>query len=398
MSEETTELGLRDFAKLSDKEFWKLVEEEGGAAQTKVQETFEKADYQRLNQREAIEALDALFIDSHRRIREHNKALAKVYPTKQLTKNRLVDLEDLWWIDHYTSGVSRWSTLSWFSAKKSKRRGKLRYNGASTHFVLGYEGYPFYIIPLMHGAWHERKRNKDSISIEMVNCGTIKEKNGKFYYWPKDYTQEVPPQLVADLPPTRLPFNFRGAKILQPFTASQIKYNILLKRIILAALPGKIDRARFSQHQEWRKTKLDMGPLWPFKDVNDAAHDAFPVSQYSFLSKFALAVKDGTITEAEAIELDIEDQNPEYGHDHPTHDDDVDDDTQEMMSIREVQEYLNRCGFRVEVDDRFGPRTKNAVAKFQTVYNIKHSSTDALAVDGIPGPRTCAALKHYEKE
>lgn len=391
-------LGLWDFAAFSSKEFWALVDKEGGKAQTTVQEIFEKADRQRISQGEALQGLDALFIDSHRRIREHSKALAKVYPTKQLTKNRLESVENMWWIDHYTSGISRWSTLNWFSAQKSKRGGKMRYNGASTHFVLGYEGYPFYIIPLMHGAWHERKRNKDSISIEMVNCGPIKEKNGKFCYWPKDYTQQVPAQLIADLPPTRLPFNFRGARILQPFTATQIKYNILLKRIILAALPGKIERSRFSQHQEWRTTKLDMGPLWPFKDVNDAAHDSFPVSQYSFLSKFALAVKDGTITAAEAIELDMESQNPEYGHETPTHEDDVDDDKEAVMGMKEVQEYLARCGFRVVADGKFGPKTKNAVAKFQTVYNMKHPGDGLMAVDGIPGPRTCAALRAYEKE
>lgn len=395
----TEELKLRDFTELSPKEFWKLVDAEAGAAQTKVQEIFEKANRQVLNQKEAIEGLDALFIDSHRRIKEHSSALAKHYPTKQLTKNKLEDLEHMWWVDHYTSGVSRWSTLSWFSSKKNaNKKGKMRYNGASTHFVLGYEGYPFYIIPLMHGAWHEPKRNRDSISIEMVNCGAIKEHKGKYCYWPKGYTQEIPAQLVAELPPTRLPFNFRGAKILQPFTASQIKFNVLLKRIILAALPGKLDRSRFSQHQEWRSTKLDMGPLWPFKDVNDAAHDAFPISQYSFLSKFELAVKDGTITEAEAAELEMEGHSPEYGDETPTHDDDLDDDNESVMSISEVQEYLNLYGFRVEVDGKFGPQTKKAVGKFQTVYNMKYPSTDALAVDGIPGPRTCAALKRYEKE
>lgn len=398
MNDKTHELGLRDFFSMSDKDFWNLVDEEGGAAQTIVKEIFEKANRERITQVEAIRGLDALFIDSHRRIRDYSKTLAKLYPTRQHTKHKLENVEDLWWVDHYTSGISRWSTLTWFSSQKSKREGKMRYNGASTHFVLGYEGYPFYIIPLMHGAWHEPKRNKDAISIEMVNCGAIKEKNGKFCYWPKDYTQELPAQLVSDLPPTRLPFNFRGARILQPFTASQIHYNVVLKRIVLAALPGKISKSRLSQHQEWRTTKLDMGPLWPFKDVNDAAFDAFPVSQYSFLSKFMLAVRDGTITEAEAIELGMEEQNPEYGHANPTHDDDVDDDKEDVMSVKEVQEYLTRCGFRVTVDGKFGPKTKNAVAKFQTVYNMKHPGKDQLAIDGIPGPRTCEALKIYEKE
>lgn len=384
-------------------DFWKLVDQQAEQARQTVKAIFMKAEHQRLSTAEAVKGLDALFIDSHRRIKEYSKVLAKHYPTRQFSANRLENDPYLWWIDHYTAGVSKWSTLSWFSSKKSRRKGRMRYHGASTHFVLGYQDYPFYIIPLCHGAWHVPARNKDSISIEMVNAGHLKQKNHKWCYWPRGYTAPLPQRLIADLPPVRLPQPFRGAKVLQPFTTSQLRYNILLKRIILAALPGKLLRERFSQHQEWSAHKLDMGPLWPFKDVNDAAFDSFPVAEYSLLSKYDLAVSDGTLTETEAETLDLETQyralNPEYGHDTPTNDDDLDSDAEAVLETAEVQRYLNQYGYRIAVDGIFGPNTKKAVAKFQAKYNIEQVDEErTLKIDGIPGPNTCRALTTYEKE
>jgi N-acetyl-anhydromuramyl-L-alanine amidase AmpD len=398
-----------DYMKLSNAEFWKCVDRGADAARETVIALFDKVDGTPIHKVEAVQGLDALFIDSHRRIRDYSSKLARYYPTKQFTNNRLSTKDELWWIDHYTTGISKWSTLSWFSAKKNLRKGKRRYNGASTHFVLGYEGYPFYIIPLVHGAWHTPARNADSISIEMVNAGTVKKHKGKWCYWPKDYTQPLPEQLVVDLPPTRLPQKFRGAQVMQPFTASQIRYNILLKRIVCAALPGKINPVRFSQHQEWQKGKRDMGPLWPFNDVNSAVQDCFAIKQYSFLSKFELAVQDGVLSEIEAEDLRIQEQltadsphpeasNPEYGYEEPTYEKDLESTPEKLLTTREVQEFLNRCGIRVLMDGKFGLMTKKAVIKFQMRYNSTHSDTAHLVVDGIPGPATCKALKETEKE
>lgn len=387
-------MSVPDFMAMSRDEFWKIVDNEGEGAKETVRLLFEKAENSRLNQLEAVTGLNALFIDSHRRIREYSKALAKHYPTKQYTNHRLVNEMSLWWVDHYTAGISHWSTLTWFSAQQTEKNGKLKYNGASTHFVLGYEGYPFYIIPLCHGAWHEPLRNKDSISIEMVNAGVLKQHNQQWCYWPKGYTQPLPDGLLTALPPTRLTFDFKGHRVFQPFTASQIRFNVLLKRIILAAFPGRLDAARFSQHLDWREGKTDMGPLWPFADVNSAAWDVIPIKQYSFLSKFQMAVADGVITDAEAAEMGIKDMsgNPEYGDVAPTHDDDAPADT--VMSVTELQEALNTLRYsRLTVDGKFGAKTKANVSKFQVTYNVTCKDEEKLTVDGIPGPRTCAALR-----
>lgn len=358
-----------------------------------------------LTQEEAILLLNALFLDSHYRIREHSVVLAKHYPTKQFTRNRLEKRENLWWTDHFTAGISRWSTLNWFSAaKRKKKSGKMGYAGASTHFVQGYHGLPFYIIPLMHGAWHEPRRNKDSISIEFVNCGKVhlKPKNDgtgeAWHYW----ARALPPALVRELPPVRLDTPYRGVRAMQPFTHTQLLNAITLKRIVIAAFNGesgdRLDHARFSQHSDWRDGKTDMGPLWMFDEINDAAFGTIPVEDYAFVQDDTEYIEhlDAVGTPWDEVN-GWEDENellnnPESGEETPTHDDDPDDDSNPILSILEVQQYLARQAYTLKIDGKMGPMTRSHLKTFQKRWNNQHPD-DALKVDGIPGPRTCSALK-----
>jgi N-acetyl-anhydromuramyl-L-alanine amidase AmpD len=381
---------LFDFMKLSPKEFWKRVDMEGGNASNTVRLLFKTANARKLTQEEAVKCLDALFIDSHRRIREYSEKLSAVYPTKQFTKDRLKTVPGgLWWVDHFTAGINVWSTLNWFSAQKNKSK---KYNGASTHFVLDFTGLPFYLIPLMHGAWHEPRKNKDAVSIEMVNPGVVKlDKDSEWCYWPKDYTQKIPKDISLKLQPQRVT-DKNGTRFYMPFPAEQIRNNVLLKRIVLAAVGDALERERFSQHSDWRSSKSDMGPLWPLKDVNDAAMDTLPVEQYSLLSRYDLDAP-GKQPETGVLEQ----ESPEYGTATPTHDDDTETDTDTVFTVEGVQRQLGIVGYRVAVDGKFGPQTKMAVTKFQAVWNSRHPD-DQLVVDGIPGPKTCKALQQAEKE
>lgn len=60
------------------------------------------------------------------------------------------------------------------------------------------------------------------------------------------------------------------------------------------------------------------------------------------------------------------------------------------MDIREVQTRLNNHGFPCgAVDGNLGPRTKAAVLHFQRACN----SVPYLTLDGIPGPKTIAGLE-----
>ncbi len=384
---------LRDFTTLSKKKFWALITAEGDEAEARFQELWNELTERHLTQAEAIECLNALFIYSHKRIREHSKALANVYPTKQFTRNRLKTREELWWVDHFTAGISRWSTLNWFSAAKhQKKSGKMGYAGASTHFVQGYHGDPFYIIPLMHGSWNEPRRNKDSISVETVNAGKLtKDSTGKWHYW----AREMPQSLVQELPPVLLDAPYRGCKVMQPFTRDQIINNIKLKRLVVAALHGKLEDSRMSQHTDWRKHKTDMGVLWPYDECNAAAYGPEPIPELSFIQEEAYTEfldEEGTIwDETHGWDKHDETDNPSYGELTPTHDDDPDDDDDEVPEMELIQDRLISKGYTIQADNRFGPKTRRAVKQFQMDWNKKNPN-DKLKVDGIPGPQTCTHL------
>jgi N-acetyl-anhydromuramyl-L-alanine amidase AmpD len=388
---------ITDYVSMAHNKFWAEVDKKAVEAENTFLELWGEAHRRLLTQEEAVECLDALFIDSHRRIRDHSKELAKLYPTKQYTKGRLNKQSHLWWVDHFTAGINKWSTLSWFSKRRGYFRGskKLRYAGASTHFVMGYHGYPFYIIPLVHGAWHEPKRNKDAISIEMVNAGALKldRNTNQWHYW----AREMPNELVRELPPVNLDVPYRGVSNMQPFTLDQIKANIVLKRIIIAALGERMAPERMSQHSDWKASKTDMGPLWQLEECNSAAFGSEPLDELSFIQKYQdFLFDEGSIWDEDAGWVDDEDdlkeaqENPEYGDNTPTHDDDDDDD--HVMEIDDVQKELCRHGFRVVVDGKMGPKTYAAIKNFQIDWNKKHPEKK-IKVDGIPGPMTCAALK-----
>ena len=385
---------MRDYTKTKRKDFWAEVDASSTATEHAVNAAWaDVAEGKVLTQVEASLVLDQLFVYSHDRISQMG-GLKKVYPTKQFSHNGLVHDKELWWVDHFTAGVSEQATLNWFSARKLRNgRSKDGYAGASTHFVIPHHGLPFYIIPLMHGAWHEPARNRDSISVEMVNAGELRQHGGNWCYWPSKWTRKVPDALVRELPPTSLDKPYRGCKTMQPFTADQIRNNIVLKRIVMAALPGKLDMSRMSQHTDWKTGKKDMGPLWPFDDVNVAAYDRVPLSELHMLNQHEQSLLPGSENrEIPVIEDGDDDGNsPEYGFDSPTHDDD-DVGSDKVLTTLEVQTILTKLGHVMTVDGKFGPQTRQAVKAFQLTWNRRRGATPALALDGVPGPLTCKAL------
>lgn len=354
-------------------------------AEKRFKELFEKAGEEVLTLAEAQECLDCLWDYTLERV--DRMGLGKYYPTIQRTPGRLEKVEDLWWVDHFTAGISSKSTLNWFSSAKNKKGkdGKMKVAGASTHFVMDYTGDPYYLVRIVDGAWHEPRRNADSIAIEMVNPGalTFNKATGKWHFW----AREMPDVLVQALPPVILDKPYRGAKAMQSFSKEQIIANIKLKRIIIAAFPGRLDPVRMSQHTDWREGKTDMGPLWPFQDVNEAAFSNDPIPELAFIQNYDPDFLDKI---GEIVDVD-ENDNPEYGAGTPTHDDDPDPEPK-LLTTKEVQTLLDKKGFPVVADGKFGPKTQQAVKAFQISWNKKHA-TDQLKVDGIPGPRTCACLQ-----
>lgn len=382
-----------DYTKLTPKKFWDLVTKQNDESEERFKQLWERANEHILTQEEAILCLNDLFIYSHHRIREHSKALAKHYPTKQCNRNRLTNVDHLYWLDHFTAGISRWSTLNWFSsAKRKKKSGRMGYAGASTHFVQGYHDHPFYIIPLMHGSWNEPRRNKDSISIEMVNSGLLKRKGNDWHYW----ARKLPLALVQELPPVLLDKPYRGIKVMQPFTPEQFTNNIVLKRIIIAAMPDRLDSCRMSQHSDWRQGKTDMGPLWLYDECNEAAFAPDPIPELEFLQQQEYTEfldDEGAIwDEEDGWEEHDDTDNPEYGEETPTHDDDPDDDDDEVLDTQDIQQLLQRKGYQLKDDGIPGPKTRSCIVQFQRDWN-KKNPRDMIKADGIPGPQTCERLK-----
>jgi len=374
---------------ITDKKFWDWVNTYADA-QKVVERLFLEVDKRPLTPEEAEECLDALLAYSHQRIQTHSKALAKLYPTAQFSKNRLANIENLWWTDHYTGGINEMSTLNWFSSMKVKKpSGKLGLPGASTHFVLGRHGYPFYIIPIWHGAWHEPARNADSLSVELVNPGALTRTDTGW----KRSQGSLPDDMTAETPPMSINPPYRGAKALMPFTSDQVINLIRLKRIVLTLSKPRLVPERMTQHSVWRATKLDMGPLFPFAEVNRAAFEFVPVMQYDFIKRMLASLPKGVAPAAFSNEDADESQNTEHGLNTPTHDDDPDDQPK-ILSVLEVQRILAGSGiYRGNLDGVYGPQTKQAVASFQGRWNTKAPADKKLSVDGIPGPKTCQALQ-----
>lgn len=374
---------LTDFMTMKGPAFWKKVDAEGAQSKQTFQKLWDKVGEQPLTQEEACSCLDALFIYTHMRLKAMK--LDKVYPTKQFTRHGLEADPYLWWVDHFTAGISGASTLNWFSAAQVKKKnGSTGLAGASTHFVMDFHGEPYYIIPLMHGAWHEPHRNADSISIETVNPGALTQDGHTWRFW----AREVPPEVIKELPPVLLDKPYRGAKILLPFTRDQLIANIKLKRVIDAALPGKLELPRMSQHSDWREGKTDMGPLWPLTEINQAAFSTDPVLELSFIQHYEEEQDEvGTIIH----DIYDEDDSPEYGSGTPTHPDDS-DTTPRLLSVTELQTLLDKKGYPLKVDGKFGSKTQTAVRAFQADWNKTHKDAQ-LKVDGIPGAQTCACLQ-----
>jgi N-acetyl-anhydromuramyl-L-alanine amidase AmpD len=249
---------------------------------------------------------------------------------------------------------------------------------------------PFYIIPLMHGAWHEPRRNKDSISIEYVNAGEIRKHNEQWCYWPNDWKKPIPETLVHELPPLTLDSIRTKSKSLQPFTQEQLICSIKIKRIVNSAFPGKLDDSRMSQHSDWRDGKSDMGPLFPLDDINDFIWDAMDVRDLAFIKNYEDALDEiGDYDE----EID-ESENPETGIKEPTQD--KDDKEPKLLTTMEIQEILFNLGYAIDVDGLPGKKTRGTLKIFQATYNNEHGGT--LTFDGIAGPRTCVALRKMRGE
>jgi N-acetyl-anhydromuramyl-L-alanine amidase AmpD len=392
---------LVNYNSLPQKDFWALVKATGDAAKQRFLAAWEKVGSGKvLKDTEAQKALNDLFLYSHQRIQA--KGLEKFFPTQQCYPLALGTVQDLWWVDHFTAGINAWSTVNWFSSRKNAN-GK--FNGASTHFISDHHGDPLYLVSLSNGAWHEPRKNKDSISVETVNAGRLfKNDKGNWAYW----AGEVPINLLNELPPTSITPPYKGAEYLQPFTLDQITTNIKLKRLVKMALGERISSLRMSQHSDWREGKSDMGPMWPSDECNSGAFNEgmFPVDQLAIIQSFENSPlnKPEKLEDHSKIDEDSA-ESPEYGVKIPTHTDDEPDFGKHVLSVVEAKPHLDNLGFTSGPASIYDWAFKQAVSMFQAAWNHKKmdlAPEAELKVDGILGPKTTKALleasQQYEKD
>jgi N-acetyl-anhydromuramyl-L-alanine amidase AmpD len=357
-----------DYLTMKGPSFWELVDDMAKDAAVQVEAFFSHAMEKKLTQEEAVSALDALFIDSHARIKKDKQQLVAVTPlSHQCNRDQLKTVDNLWWVDHFTGGINPYTTINTYIQRK-----------VSTHFILGFHKRPLYVVPLCHGTWHEPRRNKDSVGIEMVNPGALHQDHGVWHFW----AGPLPLPLVQELPPVRLPVPYRGISALLPFTRDQIINNLLLKRIVIAAFPGKLIPERMTQHSDWRETKTDMGPIWPLQEINAAAFDSDPVLEYQFIQQYE---DDPTAHWTTTHDDDHDDtDNPQYKEEETTKGL-LEWDTKDVQTFLVTQRHVN-----LKIDGQMGPKTSQAIKEFQRQFNLK--------IDGIPGPQTLTAMQSINKQ
>jgi hypothetical protein len=400
--------------------FWDVIESKKDDIRTEYDDLWQKAEEGSITQAQAQRTLELMWQRTHLDIAADRPALKPYYPTKQGSHgSRLERVPRLWWVDHATAGISKWGTLSWFSSQQrnkerrfkdedkakafAKRRGNHAkvvsadnnflvkwkgFAGAATHFVVGFDGVPFYVVNLRNRCWGEPKRNKDGIHVEMVNALKCDIVADGWRFW----AGKLPPNIAKAYTPVSLDRPYRGVNNMMPYTWHQVITNIKLKRLCIAAT-GRMDRQRMSDHADWRKDKIDMGPLWPRDLINDSAFESFPIKEYNFVQGAVdIQGADDVVDPAElkAIEDGTYDNyNFEDGF--------CAEDDEEIDSVTEVQNalmtlYGSAMLPQFGADGDLGPETQAAVNVFQRDWN-KNFSDKLLPINGIPTAETMDRLE-----
>jgi N-acetyl-anhydromuramyl-L-alanine amidase AmpD len=184
-------------------------------------------------------------------------------------------------VDHFTGGVRASDTLRWFSA----RPRAAGVGNSSAHVVIARDGAIIALIdPITTIAWHARAESYTHVGIEHVNAGLLRKEGEEFFFQnTRKYVALRVPQLQEVEPD----------KFWEPYTPKQVVSNIILKRWLIAALPGMMKREHFVDHQQIDPTrKIDCGPLWPLQEINDLVFSGEALAGMPWLQKEVLTKDD----------------------------------------------------------------------------------------------------------
>lgn len=244
-------------------------------------------------------------------------------------------------VEHYTAGPFASSAVSWLTAPQAK---------ASAHLVIDRDGSVTQLAPFNVPTWHAgdgrlpdgTNPNLSTIGIEFVNVGWLKrDASGRYLSWNRRWVIEPENVFIDD----------RGQGW-QDWTETQIVAGLAIHRLLLDAYP--ITFLTGHEHVSPRR-KVDPGPAFPWRqfmtlDGRAETSLAFPGEPIPGFAPKLL-------------------RRGSRGGD-----------------VADLQRKLNGWFImpRLITDGIFGPKTEAAVRNFQRQVG--------LAVDGIAGPATMAAL------
>jgi len=179
---------------------------------------------------------------------------------------------------HYTAGSSVERALRWFMEEH-------RESASSAHVVVA-DGWPegwrelaadlpavidfpaavVQCVPPSVRAWHAGWANSTCYGIEMVNAGELRlAGDGGFCWWPDNWTRPWAAQGSVPKVPVRA-----FGRYWEPYTNNQVETVIWLLRAV-RALHGPMERHMILGHEHVSKDKRDPGPLFPIHRVRAAA-------------------------------------------------------------------------------------------------------------------------------
>jgi len=155
---------------------------------------------------------------------------------------------------HYTDGPSLDECVSIFTDPDKK---------VSCHYIVGLDGAVRQMVYEEDCAWHcgvSRWRGREgcnrwSLGIEIVNCGRLEKRDGRFFRWPGEYTTPY-----SGTSPVWLEGNWWT-----PYPARQVEQVIKLSRILVESY--KIPLANIVRHSDIAPgRKIDPGPAFPWHE------------------------------------------------------------------------------------------------------------------------------------
>jgi N-acetyl-anhydromuramyl-L-alanine amidase AmpD len=306
-------------------------------------------------------------------------------------------------LEHFTAGVNWKTSADWLNGQANQ--------DSSCHFLvldrrLGeiddiVSRYPvldelpvtaIMLSDLSSGTWHGGWANPYTVGIENRNAGRLRFRDGKYYWWPKGYTAEFPPALGKQ------PVEIDGFWW-EPFNSNQILANIIIGQHLhcMYQSAGGLNPSWVLPHSATSINKSDTGRAFPFHDVRTAIFEQKDPTHLPWLGRYDIDPiymddYEEEVTQEFLREMD-ERQGPRVGTDENlliTWRTETGPWEENIPAIRLA---LHLLGYWIPptVPQEMDPLTSLAVWQFQ-------KSVEHLETDGVPGPKTQAALKQRLKD